>query len=987
MDNILSLSSNFNISRQNLENIEQGIATISKKYSSLLPSNIEIELRFNKSITQSQFSHIFDSLKTISKYETEYTIMNVFDNEKNYEGKLRTISFFSSEAFDNQFKKIYQIKKRLSVYDAEIEPYFLRLSESSEQEIKDVDVKTSPTYSKYQTRYIFKFVSFEVHLSKIKEGDKNIFNMEIEIKDTSNIMNIIKFGFILLTNSLSLVDTQTKNKIVDIQKDVISRNSSVKNQMPSPSEKFYPLFDNKPVSLDYNNINNIQSNYVVTNKLDGVHYNLVLFYNTAYFINATDIIFIANYSGNYKYFWDDVIKSYDVTVFDGELVFDPVSFKFVFNIFDSIIIKGKNVAMTKPFLERIGKEADTIINAFNSFNVNKLLHISIKKTFYSNNIYNDIDNCLKYIKTTYGSSYKDKNDGLIFVHSKNNYNDNIYKWKFPSRITIDGKIKLVNKDKFTNIYKFELYDRRNNVYIPLYLDYNRTKEIYLVTDKNIVLNDGEIVEAFYDNTKRQFKFERVRYDKAFPNAILTGINTLKQAKNPIDENDLITYFSKLRSQQPTIRQEQDKKSIQEYSKVSVPVSKKITFVRESKYEDKLQEEIKLLTNEKQSIILEEEKLEKRRIEKKNKQNKQREEIERENSLESIEINKVRKINLLFTDKNIVRVGVIGEGSCLIHSILFSLDTEYRTMETSKRYLYAKFIRQKMMDLFTPSIWSFLGKEQIAFSSVQEALNKYIETNEPDKMKEFDEYNVKFEIPSENVLKSYVEYMSKQYPVVSKIVGQEFKKIKSLIGSCAFFDIYTIEYASLFFKCNLLIIKDINRYVESSSLNLYKPENPSIFVLNIDGKHNRQPPHFEAMGLLNKNELTAIFKDDDELVREVFVYHDNIIEERNREISEEKKEKDMMMRKIRDIENRITMLVDKRLEVQKEEERELMEEERELMEEEREEEKEVSEEIPEIKEEEEFEEDELSDIVLEHSLRLFNKYFLHDKSIVPSIKLI
>ena len=917
--------------------------------------------------------------------------MNVFDNEINYDGKLRTISFFSSEAFDNVNKKVYQIKKRLSTYDAQIEPYFLRLSESSEQNIKDVDVKSSPTYSKYQIRYIFNFNAFEVHLSKIKEGDKNIFNMEIEIKDTSNIMNIIKFGLILLTNSLSLVDTQTKNKIIDIQKDIINSHSSVKNQMPSVSEKFYPLFDNKPVSLDYNNINNIQSNYVVTNKLDGVHYNLVLFYNAAYFINATDIIFIANYSDNYKFFWDDVMKSYEVSVFDGELVFDPVSFKFVFNIFDTIIIKGRSVAMINPFLERIEK-ANSIVNAFNKFNVNKLLHIVIKKTFYSNNIYKDIDNCLKYIKSTYGSSYKDKNDGLIFVHAKNNYNDNIYKWKFPSRITIDGKIKLVNKDKFTNIYKFELYDRRNNIYVPLYLDYNRTKEIYLVTDKNTVLNDGEIVEAFYDNTKRQFKFERVRYDKAFPNAILTGINTLKQARNPIDENDLLTYFSKLRTQQPKEieepkeRQEQIKKSIKEYTKVSIPVQKKITFIRESNYEEKLEDEIETLTKEKELIIFENKQIEKIRLEKKQKQNEQREEIEKENSLESIEINKVRKINLLFTDKNIVRIGVIGEGSCLIHSILFALDTEYRTMEKTRRYAYAKFIRQKMMELFTPSIWAFLGKEQIAFSSVQVALNKYIEKNEPENLKEFDEYNIKFQVPSENILKSYVEYISKKYPVVSKVVGQEFKKIKSLIGSCAFFDIYTIEYASLFFKCNLFIIKDINRYIESSSINLYKSEQPSIFILNIDGKHNRQPPHFEAMGLLNKNALTAIFKDDDELVRDVFEYHDKIMEERNREILEDKRENDIMVRKIKDIENRIEILKNKKREIKNEQERELSQE---YTEDREEKEDREDEEIPTIKEEEEetIEEDEISDIVLEHSLRLFNKYFLHDKSVVPSIKLI
>ena len=141
--------------------------------------------------------------------------------------------------------------------------------------------------------------------------------------------------------------------------------------------------------------------------------------------------------------------------------------------------------------------------------------------------------------------YEEINDGIVFVSAKGAYNDYIYKWKFPSRITMDGIIKFKEERDGMKIYSFKFYDEDKSYKSLNY----KGKDIDMVVSMSYnyakVLKDDMIVEAkarVFTNDIF-FDIDRIRKDKIRPNFIGVAEKTLKDVLNPMNETELLKYFN------------------------------------------------------------------------------------------------------------------------------------------------------------------------------------------------------------------------------------------------------------------------------------------------------------------------------------------------------------------------------------------------------------------------------------------------------------
>lgn len=916
---VLDKSSRFNIIVESnaISEFKSSIDDLLRDVGQKVPSGSELELRFrsNKDLNYN-FIEAFELLKQIKNYKTiEFTKIESFES-------FRNIYYYDDGLFDKSsiYKQVSQEKERRKIIDFKTYPIGIRLALSKEKDIdfKQPDDNESPKYKKYQTRYIFDFDTFEVHFSEIqlpKENQPNQspygfveemkeikYDLEIEFKETSRLIDIVKFGYILLTQNISIINRDSlSNSILSNQRTIISSFPQIYKK-----DKANRFFDNKPISLGHSNIDLISKDYVVTNKLDGVHYNMVLSTAGVYLINSTDITMVSlpQIQG-----FDNLISSIgNLNILDGELTFDVNKFQFTFNVFDVLVVKNKNIS-GMPYLQRMGNDSQRIADVFNSSNLNSLVKIEFKKQFFSNNIFKDTTDCLDYIHNKYGSEYEEKDDGLIFI-STGPFSNVIYKWKFPSRITIDGKVKFIRQDKYANIYKFECKTEKG--YSPLYIE---NKELELVVNLysffNHTIKDGDIVEAEYSNVLNAFTPTRVRKDKIEPNFITVGKNTLDQILRPLNERMLLKYFKPKNANIPHIesdgnynsylRNKFDKmtkvvvqypliaspepvsyrvrkatdepspevlKLIEKYKNVNIPaVSIPIPESNRDQQPRKMNIMIPIKFIKSSSLLT---KLTKDDEEVKEKpvvpsRQQQIEELERKNTLRSLPINKLEELELNFNeDLATARVGVIGEGSCFIHSILFSIFEKYMKLSSNEKLQYAKYVRTYMANNLLTETWASLGNGNVARLSVDEIMRTKLLRSE---LEEFENYTISFKPDSnEDYFEQYAAYIYEKYPIVETVVQEAYNKFKKNIGGYCMFDSSMIEYASIFFECNFFIVKDITRDLESISYDLFDPSKKTIFILNIDKKYDVGAPHYEPIVVIDENnKMLTTFDPDNELV--------------------------------------------------------------------------------------------------------------------------
>jgi len=78
-----------------------------------------------------------------------------------------------------------------------------------------------------------------------------------------------------------------------------------------------------------------------------------------------------------------------------------------------------------------------------------------------------------------------------------------------------------------------------------------------------------------------------------------------------------------------------------------------------------------------------------------------------------------------TKNTLVRTGIIGDGSCFFHSILFAYFPEYRSLSLENRIKLVTKLRLKIAKKLTLENWKKLGKGTISYLSFQECINKLL----------------------------------------------------------------------------------------------------------------------------------------------------------------------------------------------------------------------------------------------------------------------
>lgn len=882
VSNILSNASKAYIIAETIKPLKDATTYLKTTFTGPVPTGKEVEIRFGKLVYDNkkslyQFTPGIDGIDFVELFNrlrkvTYYNFKTIYSKVENYqEGRILTT--YDDYTMTTVKNVVYQKKESLDRYDMPLTPYDIRISIANEKTLDPFKPKSEPKYQKIQTRYYFDFKYFEFHLSEIKNNNGVNYEVEVEVKDVSRFNDILKASLIILDQKISIFGDETyKNKITYSQ-------SNLRRRYPYIGKKDETFFDNKPRSISYANAKAVSSGYVVTNKLDGVHYNLVFSRDFAYLVNGTEVQVVSNADEDYTKFWKEVLNE-KITVLDGELVIDD-DLSVVFHVFDVLIVKDENVSGIKDFMKRIDS-ARQIVESYNSY-INKILKIKIKELAYTGNVAEDITTIFKYMYSMYKEEYDEKNDGLVFIAANGTYNDYIYKWKFPSRITMDGIIKLKEKTKNGYIYSFKFYTENKGYQSLQYNGKDLNLEVYYSNPYSHVLKDNMIIEAKTDLSLKNpfFDIERIRKDKTNPNFIGVAEKTLQDAKRPMGEADLLKYFKK------------SSKSIEELMKYRT----KVRQVKEDEKEEikeevkEIKEEVKVIRERPKFLlkpiefVLSSEQQAKKLMAKEISKEIEKivepvvvqqtdEEIEKKNALKALAPNKAKDMTVLFSNSVFTRIGTIGEGSCFIHSILFSIyKYGYTKISSNDKLKYASLVRKKMSDDLEFGTWAILGKGEVAKMLTDIAMSSGL-TKDQDK--EYQEAVLSFKPESDRVFYDYIKYMKPKFPNIVQVAKKEYEKYKNTLNSCAYFNDSMLEYATMFFDVNIFIVRDLSRKVESISLDFYKPERSSIFVLHIDSKYSKYGKefsdidHFEVLTVKSDAGIETLFDNDSSIVQDALL---------------------------------------------------------------------------------------------------------------------
>ena len=80
-------------------------------------------------------------------------------------------------------------------------------------------------------------------------------------------------------------------------------------------------------------------------------------------------------------------------------------------------------------------------------------------------------------------------------------------------------------------------------------------------------------------------------------------------------------------------------------------------------------------------------------------------------------------SLLF--KDLWRVGVIGQGSCFFHGVVYGLNPKYRTLETSKKVRFVKKLRLELLVFFSEEVYKKLGNGFLAELGTNSNVHSFI----------------------------------------------------------------------------------------------------------------------------------------------------------------------------------------------------------------------------------------------------------------------
>ena len=540
-------------------------------------TNDEIELRISPTFKKDQFDQIYNAL-SVDKLAKQLPID--YSNTRSFE-------FKTQEDKRANFREVFNISDKKVTYQQKIQkdfaifktyPYSFNIVSSVEINKTKQDFQTflnsrnpnESVFEKNQVRYRFSYKNeVEIHLSvickdeipfenmdeetfrkRVLSSEKNSYQVEIEgignffsRVPTEVVVNYFKLILIMAnpaSERISVFSQSMKTLVLDTIRNIscaINKEHNFKIVGNCENKNAHIIFDNKPHSLYYDNIKDLmKSQYAVTNKLDGVYYNLFITKEFVALINNVNIeLLIANNSIKIQELTKTLsLSDSNYYIFVGEL------YKNHFNIFDVIVKDGKFVAKDTNLMNRLW-DIGEVINQVKKYTI----PISVKKFEYKGSLVNlstNIQDTITYMRKTFGNDFIKSNDGIIFTPVNEGFDATTYKWKFPEKISIDAKLKQVSVTNSEGkiIKKFEmLFNKDKNLISldpPAFVEIDSQNQLYQL------IQEDSVVEINWENNK--FHVDRIRYDKKFPNKFDTAENTIKQMKKPLTYETLLDIVTK-----------------------------------------------------------------------------------------------------------------------------------------------------------------------------------------------------------------------------------------------------------------------------------------------------------------------------------------------------------------------------------------------------------------------------------------------------------
>jgi hypothetical protein len=431
------------------------------------------------------------------------------------------LTFIKNEKKDNKYIKIIKKMKNTESY-VTLEDFYMRIKLDQELELTKEEEKKLEKEVKRNSNILFRlkdrssyFITkykniFQVDLTSVRQShdintiEESISKYEIEfecmIKDKKTIMdeifNIAEFIIKIIQNSNFIISKNITEQVVDAYKNIFSSN------------KFY---GRNVVSLGINNVvDELPNKYCVSDKADGERNELIVYNENCYLINSNFIV---------KNIGISVNKKYNGSILDGELLFIPKYNKYLFMVFDCLILGTNNIREEPRLISRLNK-ADELLNeiynnhfdyditGINVNNMQEVLKYHKDKLF---KLYDNIDKELqksknsmiirrKYFIEPFGIS-----DTEVFNYSKLLWESFTINKDFKSLYELDGLIYQVANQKYILVgglkdYKWKPPNRNS---IDFYIEFEKnpatkkTLVVYNNISKDLQVDEESIMNKEY----------------------------------------------------------------------------------------------------------------------------------------------------------------------------------------------------------------------------------------------------------------------------------------------------------------------------------------------------------------------------------------------------------------------------------------------------------------------------------------------------------
>ncbi len=458
------------------------------------------------------------------QYHKYNEIIKVLSLDTNF---TKTNEQYIVETYKDNVRKILrpekvelQKKERILNYDIQFTKCSIRLSRSSE--LKADEVKGNVLNTRNINRTSFKTNDYVIDASIVGTDNKIVYELEIELykRDLTIAIDSLKLVLsILYPETTYLIENNERLKIIKnynelFTDEIIQTQEQFKKQGKSyffPKNTIYK-YENRPVNIKEDTK---LKGYCVTNKLDGVGYDLFIDRYGVYLLSSNDIEKLSTTINQYS--------SYN-HIFRGEWK-DKT-----FYIFDVLKFNGKTVYNIDNLFKRL-EFVD--VNKLNSILKSENVTIALKRFEYNTeSVSGPIRETMRWMYDKYQSLAYELNDGLIFTYVDSDYKSKrIYKFKWTSKMSID----------------FECGNKVDNYYIPLVV--NKLNNSVPFNDYKIFLNEdnplyklitkGVVVECVWDYNNKYFIPTRIRFDKTRGNFITVAEDVLQDILHPIELDVLI----------------------------------------------------------------------------------------------------------------------------------------------------------------------------------------------------------------------------------------------------------------------------------------------------------------------------------------------------------------------------------------------------------------------------------------------------------------